>query len=343
MKAESNGIQVIRPIALSDLDVLYEFSLEAKHGITSLPKDRQLLKKKIITSRQSFAKEIDSPENEIYLFVLEDLTTASVIGTSSIISKTGVDIPSYSFKIITESQTSLSVNIEKNHRLLILESTTDGPTELAGLFLQSAYRRGGLGKLLSLSRFLFMSSYPERFQEIITAEMRGVVSDSGYSPFWEHIGRHFFQMDFPTANLLRLMEENFVADLAPRYPLYIEFLPLEAQEVIGRTHEGTLPALHLLQQQGFGYDQHIDFFDAGPDLFASFSSIRCIRENMRKEVGEISQQPIDGPLYIIGNTHLDFRACIAPLKIHEGKVAISLGVSEALKIQKGDFVRYIQL
>lgn len=344
MNTESNGIQVIRPIALSDLDALEEFALAAHHGLYSLPKDRQLLKKKILDSKQSFSKDVAKPEGEIYLFVLEDIPSAKVIGTCCIVSKVGTTIPFYAFQIDTVHQSSTSVNIQREHKILKLATVRRGPTEIGGLFLLPHYRKGGLGRLLSFSRFLFMASHPHRFHDVIVAEMRGVVKDNGYSPFWEHLGRHFFQMDFPTATLLRSIEEEFIGDLAPQYPIYVEFLPLEAQEVIGRTHESTLPALHLLQKEGFSYYNEVDIFDAGPDLYASFKDLRTINDSKVAAVAEITSEIFESPPYIIGTTNIDFRCCIAHLLVgNNGNITINASTAEGLEANKGDLLRFVPL
>ncbi|MFH7127688.1 arginine N-succinyltransferase [Klebsiella pneumoniae] len=52
------------------------------------------------------------------------------------------------------------------------------------LFLDPQWRKEGNGYLLSKSRFLFMAAFRERFNEKVVAEMRGVIDEQGYSPFW---------------------------------------------------------------------------------------------------------------------------------------------------------------
>ncbi len=43
---------IVRPIEEKDLDDVYELSLEAKHGLSTLPKDKDLLEAKIQKSRK---------------------------------------------------------------------------------------------------------------------------------------------------------------------------------------------------------------------------------------------------------------------------------------------------
>ena len=58
---------------MADLDPLLELAGLAGAGLTTLPKDRDLLKKRIDKSIKSFAAETDRPGGEQYLFVMEDI------------------------------------------------------------------------------------------------------------------------------------------------------------------------------------------------------------------------------------------------------------------------------
>ena len=75
---------IIRPVQTNDLEKLYVLAKQAGHGLTTLPADRERLKAKIDASLAAFAKVTDKPEDEYYLFVLEDSTTGEVIGTSAL-------------------------------------------------------------------------------------------------------------------------------------------------------------------------------------------------------------------------------------------------------------------
>ncbi|MBN0662068.1 arginine N-succinyltransferase, partial [Pseudomonas aeruginosa] len=98
------------------------------------------------------------------------------------------------------------------------------------LFLDPQWRKEGNGYLLSKSRFLFMAAFRERFNEKVVAEMRGVIDEQGYSPFWESLGKRFFAMEFSRADYLcGTGQKAFIAALMPKHPLYIDFLSPEAQ------------------------------------------------------------------------------------------------------------------
>ena len=76
------------------------------------------------------------------------------------------------------------------------------------------------------------------------------MDDHGRSPFWDALGKHFFDVDFPNADYLSLVNKKFIADLMPKHPIYIPLLPKDAQDVIGKVHEQTEPALKLLEAEG---------------------------------------------------------------------------------------------
>ena len=90
---------IIRPVALTDLDQLEELAGLAGVGLTTLPKDKKFLRKRIKASQLGFENLIEHPEGpagEIYLFVMEDLDKKKVIGTSALYSKVGGFEPFYS-------------------------------------------------------------------------------------------------------------------------------------------------------------------------------------------------------------------------------------------------------
>src|SRR5439155_9280065 len=69
---------IVRPVANSDLDGLVDLAALAGVGLTTLPKDRALLSKRIARSVEAFRKFPDRPGGESYLFVMEHLPTTPV-------------------------------------------------------------------------------------------------------------------------------------------------------------------------------------------------------------------------------------------------------------------------
>src|SRR5258706_13616872 len=65
----------------------------------------------------------------------------------------------------------------------------------------------------------------------------------------------------------------------PRYPLYVAWLPQEAQDVIGKAHQASVPARRMLEQEGMHFEGYVDIFDAGPVLQARCRELRVVRDS----------------------------------------------------------------
>jgi arginine N-succinyltransferase len=332
---------IVRPVKLEDLDRLVELANQASFGLTSLPKDRDLLRRRIIESQHSFQKTAEKPGGELYFFVMEDLDTGIVVGTACIVSKVGGFEPFYAYKIQTCIHESEMLHVRKEIQTLNLVAEHSGPSEIGGLFIVPEYRKHGHGRLLSLFRFLFMAEHPARFEPLVIAEMRGVVEDDGHSAFWEAIGRHFFEIDYTKADLLSAMDKRFIADLMPRCPIYVPLLPEEARDVIGMVHEKTKPALKMLQDEGFMISDMVDIFEAGPLVHCRLDDIRIVKESRSDRVKEITSEPIQSVPFIIINAGGDFRACIGNVEESLGGGArIQAETVDALRLNVGDEVRF---
>jgi arginine N-succinyltransferase len=333
---------VIRPVSMNDLDELVSLVALAGFGLTTLPADANLLGQRIEGSMRGFEKLRQEPEGEPYLFVMEDLTTGKVVGTCGVYSKVGGFEPFYAYRIEMTLHESKMLKVRKEIPTLHLDMNHNGPSEIGSLFLHPAYRGGGNGRLLSIGRFMFMAEFKKFFDPNVIAEMRGVIDAQGRSPFWDAIGKHFFELELPRADYLSIVNKRFIAELMPKHPIYIPLLPAEAQAVIGKVHEQTAPALHVLESEGFTYNHMIDIFEAGPCVSTPLKKIRAIKESVRTKVSAIIEGPIESPTYIISNTHRDFRACMGQVRIEKDEsVTITKLTGLALRVKVGDKVRYV--
>jgi len=335
---------VIRPVTIDDLDPFESLVTLAGFGLTSLPKDREFLKKRILASQQGFEKMADKPAGESYLFVMEDLTNGRIIGTCGIVSKVGGFEPFYAYRIETSVHESKMLDVRKEIKALHLVQEHNGPCEIGSLFLAPDYRKGPNGRLLSLSRFLFMAQHREFFEPQVIAEMRGVIDEQGRSAFWEALGQHFFEVEYPTADYLSIVNKKFIADLMPTHPIYIPLLPKPARDVIGQVHENTRPALGLLESEGFTFSGMVDIFEAGPVMTCVRDEIRTIKDSRAGVVSRITDDAPTGQDYMLSNTTRQFRACLGSVTPHDdASVSIQKLVALALNVKIGDTVRYAQL
>jgi arginine N-succinyltransferase len=106
-------------------------------------------------------------------------------------------------------------------------------------------------------------------------------------------------MDYRKADVLSARDHRFIADLMPRYPIYVALLPDEARSVIARPHPDAEPALAMLKSQGFRYNDVVDIFDAGPTVEAFIDHIDTVREAVRMSAAEFSGGDLRAPAGLI--------------------------------------------
>lgn len=310
---------VLRPCRESDIDTLYELSLEIGWGFTSLPPDRDVLARRVRKSVASFAAQVSAPGEEYYLFVCEDAETGRVVGTSGVFATVGLSRPFYSYRLLHLTQVSHDPDMKVDTELLQLVNDFAGATEIGTLYLHPDFRQGRNGALLSKSRYLFMAAAPQRFDERVMAEIRGWVDEKGYSPFWEAIGRHFFNMDFGEADRINARgNSQFIADLMPKFPIYKNLLPQAAQEVIGRPHDQARGAVRLLESEGYRFAGTVDIFDGGPCYDVPRDDIRTVRKSRRVRLKDTAPPGEAAEEWMLARPEIeDFRILRTPLRWHD--------------------------
>jgi arginine N-succinyltransferase len=238
-------------------------------------------------------------------------------------------------------QASSELDVYSQQRVLHMVNDYTGATEIGSLFLSPEYRRDGIGKFLSRSRFLMLAELPHLFSDIVISEIRGVQDEHGDSPFYKNLAQNFFQMDFKRADFIHATQGGqFISDLMPKYPIYVNLLPPKARNIIGLPLEASRPAMHLLEKEGFRYQGYIDVFDAGPTMQGERSSIRTVRKSKSATITEIA--PIDSDKkYIVSSTSLpDFRVAFTELALNSTGVTLSQHAVDSLKLKKGSHIRY---
>jgi arginine N-succinyltransferase len=338
---------VIRPVTMSDLEPLLQLAEQAGVGLTTLPKDRQLLSKRIAKSQRSMENIPAAPSGESYMFVMQDVDSEKIVGASGIVSKVGGFEPFYAYRLETQTIDSKLLGVHKDIQILHLVREHDGPAEVGSLFLSPDYRKKDFGRFLQLVRFLFIAEHPDAFERTVVSELRGIIDDNGHSAFWDAVGKHFFQIDFPRADYLSVVNKKFIADLMPAYPIYVSMLPPQAQAVIGKVHQSSKPALKNLETEGFKFNGMVDIFDAGPCVSCLRDDIRTVRQSRLGVVESAPDSAIDAansPTYMIGARANNFRAVIAPVEIiSSDAIRLTGSCIAALNISAGDSVRFSPL
>lgn len=340
----------IRPVQREDLDGLCTLAKNSGIGVTSLPDNRQKMQTKLEAALASFAGEVPEAER-IYLFALMDETTDTMAGICALEASIGHDDVWYNYHVGKSVHASREIGVHKVTKTLYLSNDLTGSSEIATLFLMPDYRKDQNGQLLSRSRYLFLAEFPELFGDTIIAEMRGVSDEKGRSPFWDSLGRHFFQMEFSDADYLTgLGNKVFIAELMPKFPIYVPMLSPEAQAVIGKVHPQTEPALAMLKSEGFDFNGYVDIFDGGPSVSVKVKDIRAVRDSevYTVDINDSVAQPDLADkhgLMLVSNRQLtNYRVALVNRQALEGDtLRLTPKQAEILQLQPGETARAVSL
>jgi len=328
---------VMRPSRLDDFDDLMELADLSGPGFTSLPVDEELVADRLAASEKAFSRRPDGPQQGKFLMMMEDAHSGVIAGCCAVKAGIGLVRPFFNYRIVTILQSSNVVDRRFSMDALVLTNEFMGYTEVGTLFLKKEFRGGGAGRLAAQSRYLLMAAAPDEFGDMVLAELRGVVTPEGKSPFWEGVGRQFFHMDFQEADYHSgVTDGQFIMDLMPKYPIYVDLLPPEAREVIGRCHVDGIGALKLLEWEGFRFERVVDIFDGGPQVSTVRDNIRTIRES-REVVFESGDVDESGPPALISTDDLSgFRVTWAHFADRgTARIVLSDETLDALKIKTG--------
>lgn len=317
----------IRNAQPRDLDDLY--SLAKQTFFINLPPDREIIAGKIDQSLASFARlagasktgvkaatpapgsgashrrtASGSPhrsatglkaitgQSDLFLVVLENLETRTVVGTSQIIAHMGgPDSPRHYMTLQHLTTNSKSLGLGWSHLVGTMGSDPSGPTEIGGLILNHAFRGHPLhlGRFLSFVRFHLIGLHRKAFADTIVAEMLGPITRTGYNPFYEKFTRHFITRPFNDVYRFSQTSREFLDTLMPRGEIFLSILDPEVANAAGEVSDDTRPARKLLERLGFEYHHRIDPLDGGPHLEARTGDISIIRRT--KRVGAFASLP----------------------------------------------------
>lgn len=308
-------------------------------GFTSLAVDDRTLGGRLEQSFAHFAADITEPGPQRYLLALEHVETGRLVGIAGVKACIGAAQPFFNFRVLKIAQYSQAAQRRFDLDVLILVNEFTGCSEVGSLFVHPEFRAGGVGRALAQTRYMLMAAAPHRFCDTVVSELRGVVDEQGRSPFWEHLGRAFFHMDFAEADRLSAVTDNqFILDLMPKYPIYADLLPEAARAVIGKPHADGAAARRLLEWEGFRYAHVVDIFDAGPILTAPRDFIRTKRETRGFRVRPIAAPDRPHRALVASPHFARFRCVSAVVDADEETIGLTPGVQRALGVGAGEDV-----
>ena len=329
----------IRAALPSDED---ELLAVARHlNTVNLPHDRGSIRELLAVSHKSFSEEL-APARREYVFVLRDLQTARVIGTSMVLGQLGRrDAPYIFFDVLDEEKYSQSLDTHFQHTVLRIGYSYNGPTEIGGLILLPEYRRvpERLGQFLSYVRFLFIAAHRACFRDEVLAELLPPLEADGTSHLWEALGRHFTHLSYAEADVLSKRNKEFIKQLFPEGVIYTSVLSKDAQAAIGKVGTQTRGVEKMLRRIGFRYAHRVDPFDGGPHFTAATDEVTLVQATRRTEVAGLAP---DGSLKKRGLVAIEsakepyFRAVLSGLdRPADGGATIESGVADYLGLEKG--------
>lgn len=331
---------VIRAARDGDLQALYEMAKLTGGGFTNLQPEKSVLRRKLAQSAESFAREDDTPTDELFLLVLENTETGDVRGTCQIFTAVGQHWPFYSYRIGIDSKHSQELNRTFQSELLNLTNDLVGCSEVGGLFLHPGERAGGLGMLLARSRYLFIRQHRARFADRVLAELRGVIDEAGGSPFWDGVAGRFFGMSFQEADSFNAVHgTQFIADMMPKHPIYTAMLQESARSVIGMPHPSGRAAMRMLENEGFAFENYIDIFDGGPTMTARTDQVKAIRDSVQSRV--VALEGGGEPALASAGRLANFRCAYGRVAPKGDGVALDPDCAKLLGVGEGDALLHV--
>lgn len=257
----------------------------------------------------------------------------------AIVARVGGHDPFYTYEVRHEHHAYEPLGVDRTVDALYLKRDHKGPSEVCGLAVAPDRRGQGIGRVASLGRLMFVAAFPERFAERTIAEIRGFQDDAGRSPFWEAVGSVFFAPNgFEALDVMSgLGDKDFIAELMPEHPIYLDLLSADVRASVGRPHRDAVGAVRLLTEQGFRPADEVDIFDAGPILECATRDITIVRQ--ARSLPVVAVGPTEGGVdCLVASVGADFNVIAASPVITEEGAVLAPAAAQALAVDVGSTV-----
>ena len=329
---------VIRQATVEDAPTLLKLA-KMVHFI-NLPADPDIIHRKIMRSRRSFAGQVTDQREREFMFVLEEHESGNIIGTSSVIScMSWPGHPHTYFHVRERKMYSEDLRTGQVHTTLQLGLDETGPSEIGGLILSPAYRghKEKLGAFLSLVRFHFVGLNREWFSNRMIAEMMAPLTPDSRNTLWEYLGRRFINLSYSEADRFCQHSKEFITSLLPKEEIYASLLPPEARNLIGKVGAETEPAKAMLENLGFRYMNHVDPFDGGPYLEAQLDEVPLVTSTRSVSLAEpVDAYPLEGIVSTMSSGM--FRAVRTRFAEVGDAISLPADQTDALRAKPGDAI-----
>lgn len=336
---------LVRPAAPDDLEAILTIAgAQGARLSSTLPKQSEALAQKIDHSVASFSGQVDPDQAPRFLFVLQNADTGEVFGTAGVDARAGNGQPFYNYRRDALIHASHELGVSRRVEVLYPSHGLTDQSLLCSFAIQPELRGTDAFELLSRARILFIAQHRQWFSSRMVVEIQGVQEDDGSVPFWDSLGRHFFNMDFQTADQYSgLLSKTFIAELMPPNPIYVTLLSPAAQAALGQPHRLTQANYELLLREGFQAGAYLDIFDAGPVLEARTDCLKTLVTSQRK-VLHASHRDTGDTCLIAAGEGLDFRCALTPVQdTLDDQLQVPVRTWQLLGRSAGDTVRIAPL
>ena len=203
----------------------------------------------------------------------------------------GLVVPRYWYHVGCTVHAAPELQLYHRQRTLLLCNDLTGAWEIADLACEGTSVNSGeqaevLRKMLRAALRLIERERSDRAgtEESIRviAELPGQRDVAGRSPFWQSLGRHFYDGDpLLAAERFGPAWRTHVASLLPREPLLASFLSEAAQAAIARPARGAALQAQALREAGLRPGRCVTIDDAGPvyegDLDSMATTVPAVR------------------------------------------------------------------
>ncbi len=109
--------------------------------------------------------------------------------------------------------------------------------------------------------------------------------------------------------------------------------------MIGKVHPQGVPAMALLESEGFRPNGLIDIFDAGPTVTCDRDNIRTVRDARSLRVAVAQEVEAELPALISTGSVGGFRSVRQRAAIEGDVVTLTAETADVLRVKTGDIVR----
>ena len=178
----------------------------------------------------------------------------------------GLALPRYSYHLGRVVHAAAELNLFSTQQTLMLGNDHTGDSELADLACAPGLDFDA--RVAALRTLIHAAQASVDPGQRVIVELAGLRDPTtGQSPFWQGLGRFFYDGDPALAQAQHGDAwRSHLAALLPRQTLYLSFLSEAAQAAVGQVGDPGLAAAQALKECGFAFAQHVRIDDGGAVL-----------------------------------------------------------------------------